>query len=121
MNSNIITQIAVWLVPLIIAIVFHEVSHGLVARRLGDPTAEERGRLTLNPIKHIDPFGTVILPLILALNHAPMVAMVVCDLITRRRVLTSTWLGSAYLIAATPVCIALARTEAWQGFVAALT
>jgi hypothetical protein len=60
-------------------------------------------------------------PAIVALNHAPMVAMVVCDLITRRRVLTSTWLGSAYLIAATPVCIALARTEAWQGFVAALT
>src|SRR5437870_11958982 len=72
MNSNIITQIAVWLVPLIIAIVFHEIAHGLVARRLGDPTAQERGRLTLNPIKHIDPFGTVILPLLLAISHAPV-------------------------------------------------
>ena len=70
MNSNIVYQIAVWLVPLIIAIVFHEVAHGLVARRLGDRTAEERGRLSLNPIRHIDPFGTVILPLILAVTHA---------------------------------------------------
>jgi Zn-dependent protease len=72
MNSNIIYQVAVWLIPLVIAIVFHEVAHGLVARRLGDPTAEERGRLTLNPVKHIDPFGTVILPLLLAISHAPV-------------------------------------------------
>ena len=70
MNSNPLYEIAVWLVPLIIAIVFHEVAHGLVARRLGDPTAEERGRLSLNPVKHIDPFGTVILPLVLAVSHA---------------------------------------------------
>jgi len=59
-------------VPLVIAIVFHEVAHGLVARRLGDPTAAEQGRLTLNPVKHIDPFGTVILPMVLALSHAPV-------------------------------------------------
>jgi Zn-dependent protease len=72
MNQNIIFEIASWLVPLVIAIVFHEVAHGLVARRLGDPTAEERGRLTLNPIKHVDPFGTVILPLLLAVSHAPI-------------------------------------------------
>jgi Zn-dependent protease len=72
MNQNPVYQIAVWLVPLVIAIVFHEVSHGLVARRLGDPTAEERGRLSLNPLRHVDPFGTIILPLILAISHAPM-------------------------------------------------
>ena len=70
MDSNPIYAIAVWLVPLVIAIVFHEVAHGLVARRLGDPTAAERGRLTLNPLKHVDPFGTVILPLLLAVTHA---------------------------------------------------
>jgi Zn-dependent protease len=69
---NIITTIATWLVPLIIAIVFHEVAHGLVARRLGDPTAAAMGRLTLNPLKHIDPFGTVILPMALAVAHAPV-------------------------------------------------
>jgi len=72
MNPNTLFQIATWLIPLIIAIVFHEVSHGLVARRLGDPTAEERGRLSLNPVRHIDPFGTLILPLLLALSHAPI-------------------------------------------------
>jgi Zn-dependent protease len=72
MESNVIYEIAVWLVPLVIAIVFHEVAHGLVARRLGDPTAEQRGRLTLNPIKHIDPFGTVVLPMVLAISHAPV-------------------------------------------------
>ena len=72
MNPNTLFQIATWLVPLIIAIVFHEIAHGLVARRLGDPTAEERGRLSLNPIRHVDPFGTVILPLILAVSHAPI-------------------------------------------------
>jgi Zn-dependent protease len=72
MNQNTLFQIATWLIPLIVAIVFHEVSHGLVARRLGDPTAAERGRLTFNPIRHVDPFGTLILPLVLALSHAPI-------------------------------------------------
>ena len=69
---EILTTIATWLVPLIIAIVFHEVAHGLVARRLGDPTAAAMGRLTLNPFKHIDPFGTVVLPMALAIAHAPV-------------------------------------------------
>src|SRR5437763_3183198 len=72
MNNNIGYEFAVWLIPLVIAIVFHEVAHGLGARRLGDPTAQERARLTLNPIKHIDLFGTVILPLLLAISHAPV-------------------------------------------------
>ena len=72
MNDNVVLQIATWLVPLVIAIVFHEVAHGLVAKQLGDTTAQERGRLTLNPIKHVDPFGTVILPLLLAISHAPL-------------------------------------------------
>src|SRR6187399_257561 len=65
-------DVATWLVPLIIAIVFHEVSHGLVANMLGDPTAKQRGRLTFNPIKHVDPFGTVLLPMILAVSGAPI-------------------------------------------------
>ncbi len=50
---------------LIPAIVFHEVAHGYVAYRLGDPTAKMRGRLSLNPLKHIDPFGTILLPLLM--------------------------------------------------------
>ena len=72
MNSNTLYSIATWLIPLTIAIVFHEVAHGLVARRFGDTTAERQGRLTLNPVKHIDPFGTLVLPMLLALAHAPI-------------------------------------------------
>jgi Zn-dependent protease len=51
--------------PLVFAIVFHEVAHGWVAHRLGDPTAKMMGRLTLNPLPHIDLFGTVLMPLLL--------------------------------------------------------
>lgn len=52
---------------LLFSVVIHEVTHGLVADKLGDPTARLAGRLTLNPIKHIDPFGSIILPLMMAL------------------------------------------------------
>lgn len=55
------------LIVLIFSAVIHEVSHGYVAQALGDPTAERAGRLTLNPLKHLDPFGSVILPLLLSL------------------------------------------------------
>ncbi len=60
------------IIPLVIAIVFHEVAHGLVARRLGDPTAEQARRLSLNPLRHVDPIGTIVLPGILALAKAPV-------------------------------------------------
>jgi Zn-dependent protease len=71
-NPDLPYPIAVWLIPLVIAIVFHEVAHGYVARIFGDHTAERMGRLTLNPIKHVDPIGTVVLPMILAIAHAPI-------------------------------------------------
>ena len=54
------------------ALVVHEVAHGFAAWRLGDPTAKAAGRLSLNPLRHIDPFGTVILPLMLMLLHMPV-------------------------------------------------
>ena len=54
------------------AIVFHEVAHGLMAHALGDDTAKRAGRLTLNPAKHIDPFGTVLLPLLMAMMQGPV-------------------------------------------------
>jgi Zn-dependent protease len=60
-----IQKIAVMAMPLVFAIVFHEVAHGWVAHRLGDPTAKMMGRLTLNPIPHIDLIGTIIMPLLL--------------------------------------------------------
>ncbi len=55
--------------PLLFAVVLHEIAHGLVADRLGDSTARLAGRLTLNPLAHIDPFGTILLPLALILLH----------------------------------------------------
>lgn len=71
MNDTLLLALA--LIPaLVIAIVFHEVSHGWVALALGDPTAKERRRLTFNPIRHVDPIGTIILPGFLALVGAPV-------------------------------------------------
>ncbi|HUQ40388.1 MAG TPA: site-2 protease family protein [Acidimicrobiales bacterium] len=58
------------LVALVPSIILHEVSHGAVALLFGDPTAKEQGRLTLNPIRHIDPFGTILLPVMLSLSGA---------------------------------------------------
>ncbi len=71
MNETLF-QAAALIVPLVIAIVFHEVAHGWMARALGDPTAAELGRLSLNPIRHVDPFGTVILPGMLMLAGWPV-------------------------------------------------
>jgi Zn-dependent protease len=66
-----IYDVSVWVLPLVIAITFHEAAHGFVAHRLGDNTAFERGRVSFNPLRHIDPFGTLMLPAILLLSHSP--------------------------------------------------
>jgi Zn-dependent protease len=63
--AQIVRQVIISAFPVLIAIVFHELSHGFVANKLGDPTAKMMGRLTLNPIAHIDPFGTILMPLML--------------------------------------------------------
>lgn len=68
---QILYLISIWLLPALIAITFHEAAHGFVARMLGDPTAERLGRVSLNPLKHIDPFGTVILPALLLFARSP--------------------------------------------------
>ncbi|MBI5102698.1 MAG: site-2 protease family protein [Nitrospirae bacterium] len=65
MDTAQLQRLIVSLPALLIAITFHEVSHGFVANKLGDPTAKFMGRLTLNPLVHIDPFGTIILPLVM--------------------------------------------------------
>jgi len=64
-------SLSVWVIPLVIAITFHEAAHGFVAHRLGDDTAWQLGRVSFNPLKHIDPFGTLLLPAFLLLSHAP--------------------------------------------------
>ena len=68
----LIQQILIYAIPILFAITVHEVAHGWVASKFGDQTARLMGRLTLNPIKHIDPMGTVILPVILLILHAPI-------------------------------------------------
>ena len=60
--------IAIWILPILFAVTLHEAAHGLVAYKLGDNTAYLQGRITLNPVKHIDPLGTVVLPIILLLT-----------------------------------------------------
>ena len=62
---------SIWVIPLIIAITFHEAAHGYVARFFGDNTAWQFGRVTLNPFKHIDPVGTVLLPALLFVTRSP--------------------------------------------------
>jgi Zn-dependent protease len=69
--SLILYEISIWAIPALIAITFHEASHGYVAHLLGDDTAWRLGRVSFNPLVHIDPFGTVVLPVMLLLLRAP--------------------------------------------------
>src|SRR5512139_4232290 len=66
-----IYNVSIWLLPVLIAITFHEAAHGFVARFLGDDTASRLGRVSLNPLRHVDPFGTILLPALLLLARSP--------------------------------------------------
>ncbi len=72
MPQEFLWQLSIWAFPVLVAIVFHEVAHGWVAYRLGDPTAAMMGRLTLNPLSHIDIVGTVLLPAFLIWAGGPV-------------------------------------------------
>ena len=69
--SDILFSASLWIFPVLTAIPLHEAAHGLAAYRLGDDTAYQRGRVTLNPLRHIDPFGTILLPAMLKLAGSP--------------------------------------------------
>jgi Zn-dependent protease len=71
MLPEILFAVSVWAIPVIIAITFHEAAHGFVAWRCGDDTAFRLGRVSFNPLKHVDPFGTILLPALLLLSRAP--------------------------------------------------
>src|SRR6267154_2639706 len=74
MDQNIAATIltaSTWVIPVLLAITLHEAAHGFVAHRLGDDTAWLLGRVSLNPFRHIDPFGTVLLPALLLFLHSP--------------------------------------------------
>lgn len=72
MDSNILSRLLIWAVPVLFSIVIHEVSHGWTAYKLGDNTAKNMGRLTLNPLVHVDILGTVILPFIMIILGGPV-------------------------------------------------
>lgn len=69
--SSMIYTASTWILPVILAITLHEAAHGYAARQLGDNTAWSLGRVSLNPLKHVDPFGTILLPAMLLLAHSP--------------------------------------------------
>jgi len=72
MSNFNIGQFITMIVPMVFAVTIHEAAHGYAALRMGDPTAQQAGRLTLNPIRHVDLFGSLILPLMLSLSGAPV-------------------------------------------------
>jgi len=74
MNASLAATLytaSIWVLPVVIAITFHEAAHGFVAHRLGDDTAWRMGRVTFNPLKHVDLFGTILMPAFLLLIRAP--------------------------------------------------
>jgi len=106
-------DISVWVLPLIFAITFHEAAHAFVAHRLGDNTASELGRVSFNPLKHIDPFGTVILPGILLLSHSPFLFGYAKPVPVNFRALRNPRLGMVWVALAGPATnIALALSAA---------
>jgi Zn-dependent protease len=70
--STVVHAVSVWFLPIVVAITFHEAAHGWVAERCGDDTAKVLGRVSFNPIKHVDPFGTLLLPAVLLLLKSPI-------------------------------------------------
>ena len=60
MNIDVLHVVSIWLLPVLIAVTFHEAAHGYAARFLGDDTASRLGRVSLNPLRHIDPLGTIL-------------------------------------------------------------
>ncbi|MGA7311678.1 MAG: site-2 protease family protein, partial [Pseudolabrys sp.] len=68
---DLIYTVSIWLLPVLFAVTFHEAAHGYVARFLGDDTASRLGRVSLNPLRHIDPFGTIVLPGLLLFARSP--------------------------------------------------
>ncbi len=96
-------DISVWVLPLIIAITFHEAAHAFVAHRLGDNTAYNLGRVSFNPFKHIDPFGTVLLPGILLLSHAPFLFGYAKPVPVNFRKLNNPRIGMVWVALAGPV------------------
>lgn len=105
--------VSVWLLPVLIAITFHEAAHGYVARYLGDETASRLGRVSLNPLRHIDPLGTIALPGLLLLAGSPFLFGYAKPVPVNFRALRSPRIGMVLVAAAGPAMnIALAIAAA---------
>jgi len=105
--------ISVWLLPVLVAITFHEAAHGYVARYLGDETASRLGRVSLNPLRHIDPLGTIALPGLLLLAGSPFLFGYAKPVPVNFRALRSPRIGMVLVAAAGPAMnIALAIAAA---------
>ena len=117
-------DISVWVLPLVIAITFHEAAHGFVAHRLGDDTAYKLGRVSFNPLRHIDPFGTLVLPGMLLLSHSPFLFGYAKPVPVNFRALREPRLGMVLVALAGPatnILLALAAAASFHilGFVPA--
>jgi len=112
----ILYQISIWAIPAIIAITFHEASHGYVAHLLGDDTAWRQGRVSFNPLVHIDPFGTVVLPVMLLMLRSPFMFGYAKPVPVNFRALRHPRLGTILVAAAGPGMNLLLATIAALGF-----
>ena len=117
-------DISVWVLPLVIAITFHEAAHGFVAHQLGDDTAYKLGRVSFNPLRHIDPFGTLVLPGMLLLSHSPFLFGYAKPVPVNFRALREPRLGMVLVALAGPatnILLALAAAASFHilGFVPA--
>jgi Zn-dependent protease len=119
MNGSInlvLYEISIWAIPAIIAITFHEASHGYVAHLLGDDTAWRQGRVSFNPLVHIDPFGTVVLPVMLLMLRSPFLFGYAKPVPVNFRALRHPRLGMILVAAAGPGMNLLLATIAALGF-----
>ena len=95
-------EVSTWIIPLVIAITFHEAAHGFVAYLFGDTTAWRQGRVSFNPLKHIDPFGTILLPALLMITHSPFLFGYAKPVPVNFRALRRPKLDSVFVAAAGP-------------------
>ena len=112
-GMDLLYTISIWLLPVLIAITFHEAAHGYVARFFGDETAARLGRVSLNPLRHIDPFGTILLPGLLLLARSPFLFGYAKPVPVNFRALRNPRIGMVLVAAAGPAMnIALAIVAA---------
>ncbi len=118
MNGNsLLFLISIWALPVLIAVTLHEAAHGFAARLFGDNTAYMLGRVSLNPLKHVDPFGTVLLPGLLLLSHSPFLFGYAKPVPVNLRALRHPRLGMALVAAAGPlmnICLAFLAALAFH-------